>query len=287
MGERLQKLLARHGLGSRREVESWIVAGRILLNGQPATLGDRFSPGDRVSIDGRDVTARLATETAGQVLVYNKPPGQALFAIPDEQTRTSAMLPVLESLPARRGMRWLAVNPMSPGDSGLLLLSTDGGLVDALMRRSAALPAVYAVRVHVPGEAATPPEPGREVICDNQRVVFDAVELTGGEGANYWFRVTSSRADRRAALRALFESRGLKVSRVIQLRYANVELPRDLPRGRHRPLAAEACAALYRLAGRPAPVEGETSVLETRFKRSGRRREVPRNGRRQTRRKPR
>ncbi len=288
MGERLQKLLARHGLGSRRAVESWIVAGRILLNGRPARLGDRFSPGDRVTVDGRDVTARLATETTAQVLIYNKPPGQPLLASPDEQSRMPPMLPVVESLPARRGTRWLAVNPMSPGDSGLLLLSTDGALVDALMRRSAALPAEYAVRVHVPGEAAAPPEPGREVVYDDQRIVFDSVELAGGEGANYWFRVTSSRADRRLALRPLFESRGLQVSRVIQLKYANVELPRDLPRGRHRPLAAEACAALYQLAGRPAPPElVEGSATTARGKKSGRRRAVARDGHGRTRRKSR
>jgi len=244
MSERLQKLLARHGLGSRRQIEDWMLAGRVLLNGVPARPGDRFSPGDRLSVDGKDVTSRLAALAPGRVVVYHKAPGETLAAREDSGET------VLDRLPAVRGARWLAINPMNAADSGLLLLSNDGRLVNALKRRSPAIPAVYMVRVHVPGrEEGELPELEAQVRHDDRDVSFTAIEPAGGEGANLWYRVTAAHADRRAAVRSLFESQGLKVSRLIQVSYGEVELPRELARGRHRDLPVDQTGKLYALAG--------------------------------------
>lgn len=259
MSERLQKLLARHGLGSRRQIEEWILSGRILLNGAPAQLGDRFSPGDRLIVDGKDLTGRLAVEAAGRVLVYHKAAGEVLAAGDSDGGPN-----LLDRLPDVRGARWLAINPMNAADSGLLLLSNDGRLVNALKRRSPATPASYMVRVHAPGrEEGEVPEVASRVLHDDREVEFIAVTLTGGEGANLWYRVDSAHADRRIAVRSLFESQGLKVSRLIQVSYGDLQLPEDLPRGRHRELSGEQVAALYATVGlkeaTPAPASRKPS----------------------------
>jgi len=244
--ERLHKLLAQHGFGSRREIERWMLEGRILLNGKRAQPGDRYQEGDRVEIDGKDVSARLRTASAPRVLIYHKLQGQPIDAKPSEDVK---MRSVMESVPSLRGARWLVVNTMQAGDSGLLVLTNDGRLADALRRRAATLPAAYMVRALVSHPDFALERIPRVVQYDDVVVEFDSVEHAGGEGRNRWFLVKSSRAHRRAAVRALFESRGLKVSRVIQIRFADLELPRDLPRGRHRALSDEQVAALYASAG--------------------------------------
>jgi 23S rRNA pseudouridine2605 synthase len=275
MSERLQKILARHGLGSRREIERWIAEGRVTVNLQPAKLGDHFNPGDRVAIDGKEVTARLAIEVAPQVLIFHKAQGQPIThdersartsvdgdggdddAEVEIHTSVDTADSVMDRLPAVRGSRWVPINPMHAGDSGLLLVTNDGNLGYALTRRKRWIPSAYMVRVLAPGNADAPPEVAPHVSYDNGRgteeVVFTSVEPAGGEGANLWYRVEVERADRRAAVRALFESRDLKVSRMTQVAFGNIELPRDLPRGRHRALTADQVAALYLLAQIPAP----------------------------------
>jgi 23S rRNA pseudouridine2605 synthase len=252
MPERLHKLLAQHGIGSRREIEKWMLAGRVLLNNQPAQPGDRYNNGDRVVVDGRDVTARLRITNAPQALIYHKPQGQAITAASVDDTGELTKS-VMESLPAVRGARWLMVNTMQAGDSGLMLLTSDGRLADALRRRAESIPAAYVARVLAPYPEFDPASIPRVVQYDDDTVEFENIEPAGGEGANRWFRVESHRAHRRAAVRALFESRGLKVSRVIQVQFAGLELPRDLPRGRHRALSEKQVAKLYEIAGLPAP----------------------------------
>jgi len=267
LSERLHKVLARHGLGSRREIEKWMLEGRILLNGKAALPGERYRGGDRVLVDGRDVTAHLRTAKGPQVLIYHKPQGQPVSAGPDESEAprdcaanthaAGVRASVLESLPAIRGGRWLVINAMQTGDSGLLLLTRDGRLADALRRRAETTPTAYVARVLVPAPdfdvAALP----RAVSYDGERIEFATIEAAGGEGTNRWFRVESPRAHRRAAVRALFESQGLKVSRVIQLSFAGLDLPRDLPRGRHRAVPEREVAALYAHAGLAMPAREE------------------------------
>ena len=130
MSERLHKVLAQHGLGSRREIEKWMIEGRVLLNGKPASPGDRYSDGDRVSVDGKDVTARLRMSAPAQILIYHKPQGQPVTPrVPQgsqmpasrrsprdsdeiESDERGAEQSVMERLPSIRGTRWLAVNAM-------------------------------------------------------------------------------------------------------------------------------------------------------------------------------
>lgn len=245
MSERLHKLLAQHGLGSRREIEKWMLEGRVRLNNQPAQPGDRYNPGDRVNIDGKDVTARLKVFAAAKVILYHKPQGQPITATTEDASGEVAEKSVMESLPSLRGSRWLVVNTMQAGDSGLLLLTSDGRLADALRRRAETTPAAYVARVLVPFLEFDVDSIPRVVQYDDETVEFETIEAVGGEGTNRWFRVESHRAHRRAAVRALFESRGLKVSRVIQVKFGDFELPRDLPRGKHRELTESDVANLY------------------------------------------
>lgn len=267
MSERLHKLLAQHGFGSRREIEKWMQAQRILLNDAPAQPGDRYNDGDRVVIDGKDITSRLRITSAPQALIYHKAQGQPISAevIEDVEPQKS----VMESLPSVRGSRWLIVNTMQAGDSGLLLVTSDGRLADALRRRAESIPAAYVARVLAPYPEFDFEAIPRVVQYDEETVEFESIEPAGGEGANRWFRVESHRAHRRAAVRALFESRGLKVSRVIQVQFAGLELPRDLARGRHRALSERQVAALYQLADLPEPPTAR-EVHEQRAPRVGR-----------------
>ena len=253
---RLHKLLAQHGLGSRREIEKWMLEGRVVLNGRAAQPGDRYSPGDRIVIDGRDITSRLkAPSGTPSVILYNKPQGQPITSADEGSTSAKS---VMDSLPSVRGARWLVVNTMQAGDSGLMILTSDGRLADALRRRAETIPAAYVARVLVPTPEFDVTTLPRVVSYDNETIEFESIEPAGGEGTNRWFRVESRRAHRRAAVRALFESRALKVSRVIQVQFADIELPRDLPRGRHRALPLDRVEALYALA------ELELPRVETR-----------------------
>ena len=264
MPERLQKILARHGLGSRREIERWIAEGRVTVNLLPAQLGAVFRDGDRVAIDGKEVTARLAIEVAAQSIMFHKLQGQTIDRSSERSSEITASDDtaevdgtVIDKLPAVRGARWVAINPMHGGDSGLLLLTNDGALSYALTRRKRWIPTAYMVRVLAPGASIAPPEIPPTVMYDDEQVEFSKVEAAGGEGANLWYRVELPRADRRAAVRALFESRDLKVSRMTQVSFGSIELPRDLPRGRHRILSGVQVAELYALAQLQVPTSPE------------------------------
>ena len=271
MSERLHKLLAHHGLGSRREIEKWMLAGRVILNNKPAQPGDRYAEGDRVVVDGKDVSARLRVSAATQVIAYHKPQGQPVEARMAMQQAAAAESgeiatteTVLERLPSVRGARWLAINTMQAGDSGLLLLTTDGRLADALRRRSESIPAAYVARVLITDPQFDPASLPKLVRYDEETIEFESVEDIGGEGTNRWFRVESTRAHRRAAVRALFDSRGLAVSRVIQVKFGPLELERDLPRGKHRPLTSAQVRDLYALAELQPPQVAQVSAAQHR-----------------------
>ena len=272
MSERLHKLLAQHGLGSRREIEKWMLAGRVLLNNKPAQPGDRYAEGDRVVVDGKDVSARLRVSATAQVLAYHKPQGQAVEArgaygssseIGDAVTGET----VLERLPSVRGARWLSINTMQAGDSGLLLLTTDGHLADALRRRSESIPAAYVARVLVTDPEFDVNAVPKLVRYDDETIEFEKIEDIGGEGTNRWFRIESTRSHRRAAVRALFESRNLAVSRVIQVKFGPLELARDLPRGKHRALTNAQIRELYALAELTPPEFEQKSASQQRHER--------------------
>jgi 23S rRNA pseudouridine2605 synthase len=246
-----------------------MLAGRVILNNKPAQPGDRYAEGDRVVVDGKDVTARLKVTAAAQVLAYHKPQGQAVearntYASEGEISDAATSETVLERLPTIRGARWLAINTMQAGDSGLLLMTTDGHLADAIRRRSESIPAAYVARVLITEPEFDPATLPRLVRYDEETIEFESIEDIGGEGTNRWFRIESPRAHRRAAVRALFESRGLAVSRVIQVKFGPLELARDLPRGKHRALTAPQIRQLYDLAELAVPEAEQVSASQHR-----------------------
>ena len=248
MDERLHKLLAQHGVGSRRQVEAWIREGRVLVNGQPAEIGQRVGPRDRVVVDGRDVSKRLAVRAELRVILYHKPSGE-MSRSREGDDRSG----VEERLPSLRAGRWLPVNSLAFGEDGLLILTSDGTLASAIRRNAATLPVEYRVRVLKPRDDEGWPDMPLEVDVEGEPVTFTAVERVEGAGSNVWFRVTADQPVGRGAVRALFDGAGLKISRVMLVNWGPVALPRDLPRGRSRDLDGPALEALLALAGRAEP----------------------------------
>ena len=280
MSERIQKVLAQHGIGSRREVERWIVEGRLQINGVVARTGDRYEPGDRVQLDGRDVGKRLDNTVTAQVLAYHKPQGQPIERpAADRQSPDHAPEVIDESveerLPVQRGSRWVAINPMHPGDSGLLLFTNDGNLSYALTRQKKKIPATYMVRVHVRGGVAAAPELPTVLRLDNETIEFTEVSVcnSGPEGesesGNIWYKVVMPRADKRAAVRALFVSHDLTVSRMMQVAFGEIALTKEMPRARSIPLKPVQIASLYALAQLTMPVNPGRPVRSPRRGRHG------------------
>ena len=245
MSERLHKLLAQHGLGSRRQVEAWIRDGRVLVNGRPAEVGQAVEARDRVTVDGRDVTRLLAVERALQVIVYHKPAGEMLRSRAGDDR-----VGVEDRLPALHAGRWVAVNALGYGEDGLLILASEGPFALAVARHAHEIPVEYRVRALRPRQDVEWPEMPGEVDVEGETVRFSAVEPAGTSGTNMWFKVASERTLPRGAIRALFDAAGLKLNRAMLVRWGPVVLPRDLARGRSRPLEGEALDALYALAGR-------------------------------------
>jgi 23S rRNA pseudouridine2605 synthase len=245
LDERLHKLLAQHGIGSRRQVEDWIREGRVLVNGAPAAIGQRVRSADRIVVDGRDVTKRLAGEQATRVIVYHKPGGEMLRSrVGDDRAGVEARLPSL------RSGRWVPVNALGFGEEGLLILTSDGTLAAAVARASSALAVEYRVRVLRPRTTDDWPKMPAEIDLDGEPVAFTAIERLDGAGTNFWFRVAADAPLPRRAIRALFDGVGLKVSRTLLVRWGPFTLPRDLPRGRSRELSGPELDLLLALAGR-------------------------------------
>ncbi len=244
--ERIQKILAAAGLGSRREIEGWITAGRVSVNGKPAKLGDRIGPEDRVSVDGRPVRAlERGGETRRRVILYHKPEGE-LTTRNDPEGRPT----VFEALPRLRGSRWVSVGRLDTNTSGLLIFTNDGALANKLMHPSSEIEREYAVRVlgKVSDEQIMLLQRG--VKLEDGMAAFDEIREAGGEGANHWYHVTLKEG-RNREVRRLWEAVGLTVSRLIRVRFGELALPRDLPRGAWRDATEEEVRALLGAARMP------------------------------------
>ena len=229
-GERLQKVLANAGLGSRREIEGWISAGRVSVDGQVARLGDRVSADARIEVDGRPVgTARLGVPTH-RVIVYNKPEGE-LVSRADPEGRPI----VFQNLRKLRQGRWISVGRLDLNSSGLLLLTTDGELANRLMHPSQSVEREYAVRVlgRVDDEALRRLTHGVELEDGPAR--FEEIVDTGGSGANHWYHVVIVEG-RQREVRRMWEAVGVRVSRLIRVRYGNVLLGNRTRQGHWRDL---------------------------------------------------
>jgi 23S rRNA pseudouridine2605 synthase len=241
--ERLQKVLAQAGVASRREIEEWVVAGRISVNGLPASLGQKIGPGDRVKVNGKLIPLRF-TQRSPRVLIYHKPEGE-IVSRDDPEGRPT----VFERLPLLRKGRWLAVGRLDFNTSGLLLFTNDGELANKLMHPRYELEREYAVRTlgELTEEQVKSLTEGIQL--EDGAAKFNLLRDEGGEGANHWYRVTISEG-RNREVRRMFEAIGLTVSRLMRVRYGSVELPSRLKRGMWMEMPeAEACA----LAGLPPP----------------------------------
>lgn len=244
MAERIQKVLARAGYGSRRLIESWIKEGKLHVNGVPATLGDQIKEGDRLTLEGRPLSAkRIWQQTAPQVLLYHKPVGEVCTRSDPDGRRT-----IYQSLPAPEEGRWVSVGRLDLNTSGLLLLTTDGELANQLMHPSNQMDREYAVRVlgEVTAEMMQTLRDG--VMLEDGKAHFTDIQPGGGEGANSWFHVVIQEG-RNREVRRLWESQGVQVSRLVRLRYGPVIMPNKLKPGRWMMLEGSDLDYLYTEAG--------------------------------------
>lgn len=234
--ERLQKALAAAGHGSRRTIEEWIRQGRITVNGRPARLGDRVSPGDDVRLDGRPLTLAAPEATVRQVLLYHKPVGEVTTRRDPGGRRT-----VFERLPAPRAGRWIVIGRLDVNTSGLLLFTTDGELAHALMHPSSEVEREYVVRVRGRPDAATLRRLLEGVELEDGPARFDRIVPMRASEGHGWFRVVLHEG-RNREVRRMWAAAGHEVSRLTRIRFGPVELPRDLPPGGWR-FADEALVA--------------------------------------------
>jgi len=231
--ERLQKVLAQAGIGSRREMEEWIAAGRVSVNGVTAELGQSVIPTDKIKIGGRLVNVRFTTTKTPRIVMYHKPEGE-IVSRDDPDGRPS----VFAALPRIRGGRWIAVGRLDFNTSGLLLFTTSGELANRLMHPSSQLVREYAVRVlgELTDEAQRQLLGGIEL--EDGPASFASLEDGGGEGANHWYRVTLFEG-RNREVRRMFEAVNCTVSRLIRVRYGPFNLPPQLKRGWVRELSEQ------------------------------------------------
>ncbi len=222
---KLQKALADAGLGSRREIEAWIAAGRVSVNGEPAHVGQRIGPADKVRVNGRLAHLRFADELRQRVLLYHKPEGE-IVSRNDPQGRES----VFDKLPKIRGGRWIAVGRLDFNSCGLLLFTNDGALADRLMHPRNELEREYAVRVVGELTPTARQELTTGVEIGDGPAHFIRLVDGGGEGTNRWYRVTIAEG-RNREVRRMFEAVGVTVSRLMRVRYGPVNMPPRLKRG--------------------------------------------------------
>ena len=247
--ERLQKALSRAGLASRREAEDWIRAGRLSVNGQPATLGMKVSPGDQVRLDGRLIRQR-EPPSGGRTFVYHRSSGESLD---QPATQEAGAVALLSRLPRGAGRRFVVVSPMPRIDGGLELICGDGELASRLQRSVRRWVSGFSVRIR--GELTEPQRQGvlGGVLDSGERLEVLGCENVGGEAANRWYSLTVRGASGKEA-RQLFERQGALVSRVMRTRLGALELDRSLARGHFRALEAQELEELLA----PAPGEIET-----------------------------
>ena len=228
MSEKIQKVLARAGYGSRREIEQKIKDGLVSVNGKIAIIGDRVdeSEGVDIKISGKPVTIRAKEDTICRVLLYHKPEGEICSHSDPEGRKT-----VFDRLPQIQQGKWLSVGRLDINTLGLLLFTNDGELANALMHPSFNVDREYSVRVFGEVTDAMIDNLKKGVVLeDGERYSFKSISQKIGTGMNNWYNVILNEGKNRE-VRKLWESQGVQVSRLIRIRYGVMRLPRDLPRG--------------------------------------------------------
>ncbi len=246
MSEKLHKVLANLGLGSRREMERWISAGRVEVNGQVATTGDRVDIEDRIFVDGKPISQKRRRH---RTILYNKPTGQ-ICSRNDPEGRAT----VFDRLPKLKKQRWISVGRLDFNTSGLLLLTTDGELANRLMHPSFQIEREYVVRVlgDVGEEHLQALLEG--VLLDDGVARFSDIQPAQKEedGANQWFYVVLMEG-RNREVRRLWESQGFTVSRLKRVRYGHLFVPSAVKAGRYVDVPPKELAELYRLVDLTPP----------------------------------
>jgi len=258
MNEKLQKVLARVGMGSRREMERWIEQGRVKVNDQVATIGDRISEKDNIKVDNKFITQRR-TQVEQRVIAYHKPVGEVCTR-DDPEGRTT----IFKNLPNLKSGRWISIGRLDLNTSGLILLTTDGELANKLMHPSSEIEREYAVRIL--GEVS--PEIMKElktnVPLDDGDAHFIDVKAAGGQGANHWYHVILKEG-RNREVRRLWEYFGFAVSRLMRIRYGDIKLERRVRPSKSEDLTEKEMIVLYQSVGLKYEVP-EPKKDKSRFK---------------------
>ncbi|MCX8580187.1 23S rRNA pseudouridine(2605) synthase RluB [Gilliamella sp. B3482] len=253
--EKLQKVLANLGNGSRREIEAMIVAGKISVDGKIATLGDRVdvNANPKIRINGHLVQLRSKEKEVCRVLAYYKPEGE-ICSRHDPQGRAN----VFERLPRIKNARWINIGRLDINTSGLLLFTTDGELANRLMHPRHEIEREYAVRVfgNITDQQLNQLRKG--VQLEDGPAAFNSIKPQGGDGLNQWFNVVITEG-RNREVRRMWEAVGVQVSRLLRIRYGNITLPKGLSRGTWMELGIDSVNYLRQLVGLPEEVKSFTS----------------------------
>lgn len=241
--EKLQKVIARRGIGSRRQVEQWIIGGRVRVNGKVARLGDRVTVDDIIILDGHKVPDEITDEV--QILLYNKPEGEVTSRKDPEGRPT-----VYDRLPKPVQGRWIAVGRLDINTSGLLLFTTDGELANKLMHPSSNIDREYAVRVLGDVDKDILQRLKDGVLLEDGMAKFTDISEASGSGANRWYHVVIQEG-RNREVRRLWDSQGIKVSRLKRVRFGFIFLPSRIRAGSWELLQQKDTRVLYEMVGLP------------------------------------
>lgn len=253
--QKLQKVLAQAGLGSRRMMEVWIEAARVTVNGKAATIGARVISADRIQVDGRDVRVESAKQPA-RVLIYHKPEGE-IVTRDDPQGRET----VFTKLPRLRGARWLSIGRLDVSTSGLLIFTTSGELANSMMHPRFSVEREYAARIFGTLSVEQANQLRNGILLPDGEARCESLTDEGGEGSNHWYRIVVTEG-RNRLVRRMFEAVGFTVSRLMRVRFGIVDLPSRLKRGQFSELEADEVRRLTEWLLRPpkAPMApGRTS----------------------------
>lgn len=231
MKERIQKLLSRAGYGSRREIERLVEAGEILVNGRRAETGQAVDEHDQITLRGQHLHLSARLKATPRVLMYHKPAGEVCTQSDPEGRPT-----VFAKLPDIRTGRWIMVGRLDINTDGLLLFTTDGELANRLMHPGSGVEREYAARVLGEVDTTMLARLQAGVELEDGPAAFLRITDAGGEGANHWYHVVLAEG-RNREVRRLWESQGVRVSRLIRIRYGVIELPRYLRSGYYKEIS--------------------------------------------------
>ena len=244
MTEKLQKVLARAGFGSRREIETWIAKGRIKVNGKVAVVGDRVTDDDKIIVDGKKLAPQKKIREDRRVILYNKPEDEVSTRSDPDGRRT-----VFDKLPPLKHGRWVSVGRLDLNTSGLMLFTTDGELANKLMHPSSEIDREYAVRILGNVTPEMVQEMHKGVIIEDHLCRFTDIQHYGGEGINQWYHVVLLEG-RNREVRKLWESQGVKVSRLKRVRFGPLFIPSSVVKGRFNELGKTEIEKLLKLVNK-------------------------------------